>query len=518
MTGTDPPVRAAAVGGRILSRRQVLGLMAGGAVVAGGGGLASRLAHHASNGGMVPSMAQMIGPHSPLVAQVDSKRQRSGRPPIRLDFAPAAQTINFGRGPVQTWAYGPQLPGPEIRLSAGDTLIADLVNRLSEPTTIHWHGIAIRNDMDGVDGMTQAAVVPGATFRYEFVVPDPGTYFYHPHYGLQLDRALYGPLIVEDPADPGVDVDAVVVLDDWLDGVAGTPDQAVARLVAVAHGQLPPDSLIPPLGSMISPDLGGMAGDIAYPDYLINGRSSADPWTLRCAPGASVRLRIINAGADTAFRVALAGHQMTVTHADGYPVEPTTVDSVLVGMAERYDVIVRLRSGGWPLVAAPEGKHGLAAGVIRTTDALAGSGPRLDVAPAELAGRLLQYRDLHPTAAVRLEPRGADRVFHIDLDGSMARYNWAIAGPDVANLNVHLGERVRIVMHNRSDMWHPMHLHGHTYAVADFDGVRKDTLIVPPGTTRTIEVQCDNPGTWMFHCHNLYHFKVGMATTFNYVA
>lgn len=103
-------------------------------------------------------------------------------------------------------------------------------NRLPDPTTIHWHGIALRNDMDGVPDLTQSAIAPGADFTYEFAVPDAGTYFFHPHVGTQLDRGLYAPLIVEDPAEPGAyDREFVVALDDWL-GASRTPDEVLEGL------------------------------------------------------------------------------------------------------------------------------------------------------------------------------------------------------------------------------------------------------------------------------------------------
>lgn len=503
--------------GRI-TRRRVLSLAAGAVAAAGAGGGVLETLRRAGSAPVttMPSGAAMVGPNSPLVGQVDALRHRSGRPPLQLQLTPSPVTVDLAGRRVDTWAFAGTPGAPEIRLQAGDTLSALVHNGLPEPTTVHWHGLAIRNNMDGADGMTQVAVPPGARFLYDFVVPDPGTYFYHPHYGLQLDRGLYGPLIVEDPTDPGVDVDASLVLDDWLDGVDGTPDEAMARILAIAHGQAAPDALIPPLGSMMSSLVGGMTGDIAYPAFLVNGGAPSDRRTVSAPAGGAVRLRIINAGADTAFQVAIGGHSMTVTHADGYPVVPVEVDSLVVGMAERYDVVVRPRSGAWPVVALPLGKRGMASAILRTTDAPVSAAPPSTARPAELSGRLLEYSDLHPAPKVRLAPRPVDREYHVDLIGNMAHYTWAISGPDVANLNVRLGERVRIVMHNVSDMFHPMHLHGHTYAAVDFDGVRKDTLIVPPGTTRTIEVECDNPGTWMFHCHNLYHFRAGMATTFNY--
>jgi multicopper oxidase len=215
-------------------------------------------------------------------------------------------------------------------MPAGRLLRVDFENRLPAPTSIHWHGIAIRNDMDGVPGFTQRPISPGGRFLYEFTIPDPGTYFYHPHAGVQLDRGLYGVLIVEDPAEPGrYDREAVVVLDDWTDGVGETPDRILARLLAngMDHSKMP--GMGHSMGGMhhgagmamatATRPLGDDTGDIRYPLYLANGRRARSPATLSARPGERVRLRVVNAAADTAFRLALGGHRLTVTHADGFP-------------------------------------------------------------------------------------------------------------------------------------------------------------------------------------------------------
>ena len=123
------------------------------------------------------------------------------------------------------------MPGPLLRARAGDLLRVTVDNRLPADTSVHWHGVALRNDMDGVPGITQTPIGAGSQFHYEFTAPDPGTYFYHPHSGVQLDRGLYGVLVVDDPAERGdYDAEWVVVLDDWVDGTGRTPDQVLARL------------------------------------------------------------------------------------------------------------------------------------------------------------------------------------------------------------------------------------------------------------------------------------------------
>jgi len=155
----------------------------------------------------------------------------SGRAVVTRTVTAKAVTLDLGGPHVQTWAYGDEAPGQLIRATAGDLLRVTLDNQLPAETTIHWHGIATANAADGVPQMTQDPVAAGDSFDYRFRVPDPGTYFFHPHVGVQLDRGLYSPLIVDEPGDPGdYDLEWVVVLDDWLDGTGRTPDDVLNTL------------------------------------------------------------------------------------------------------------------------------------------------------------------------------------------------------------------------------------------------------------------------------------------------
>jgi len=448
---------------------------------------------------------------------------------VRLVAAP--EVVDLGGRLARTWTFNGSVPGPELRVGAGQLLWVEFDNRLPAPTSIHWHGIAIRNDMDGVPGFTQAPIAPGTRFLYQFTVPNPGTYFFHPHAGVQLDRGLYGVLIVEDPAEPGrYDREAVVVLDDWTDGVGETPDQILARLLAngMNHSKMP--GMDHSMGGMhhgagmamatTTRPLGDDTGDIRYPLYLANGRQARSPATLTARPGERVRLRVVNAAADTAFRLALGGHRLTVTHTDGYPVRPVTGDALLLGMGERYDALVQLDDGAFPLVAVAEGKSAQALAVVRTGR---GPAPGAGVRPKELRRRLLTADDLEATADADLGPVTPDRTHRLVLDGNMATYRWTINGRTMhggAPLKVRNGERVRLVFDNRSTMFHPMHLHGHTFQLRRTGprdpGPRKDTVIVRPGERVTVDFDAANPGRWMLHCHNAYHQAGGMMSELIY--
>ncbi|MFE6052925.1 multicopper oxidase family protein [Kitasatospora sp. NPDC056446] len=504
--------------------------------------------------------AGFVAPNGPEVAAAEAGRNPG--PERKVALTATETTLDLGGRTVRSWAYGDRLPGREIRATAGDTLAVTLANHLPQPTSLHWHGLALRNDMDGVPGVTQAAVKPGASFDYRFALGHPGTYWFHPHAGVQQDRGLYAPLIVEDPKEPlGYDKEWVVVLDDWVDGVDGsTPDAVLAELAKGMAGMAGMDGSgasgasggsggtagagghsghdMPGMPGMPgasgsasgapagparmlmgarSPLLGGDAGDVSYPYHLVNGRLATAPETFTAKPGDRIRIRLINAGGDTAYRVALGGHELTVTHTDGFPVEPAATQALLLGMGERYDVLVTAKDGAFPLTALAEGKGATALAVLRTGG---GAAPDASVRPAELDGRLVTAGQLKADPSVRLAAKSPDRTVRLELTGGMEKADWAFNGrayDPAQRYPVAAGERVRLEFRNSTDMWHPVHLHGHSFALPG-DGPRKDTAIVLPGAALAVDFDADNPGLWMVHCHNVYHAETGMMTVLGYRA
>ncbi len=243
---------------------------------------------------------------------------------VSATLIPKPVTLDLGGPTVSTWVYGDTAPGPLLRASAGDLLRVTVDNQLPADTTVHWHGIRLRNAPTGSLASRRTRSGPGRHTAYEFTAPDPGTYFFHPHVGVQLDRGLY-PLVIDDPAEPGgYDAEWVVVLDDWVDGTGRTPDDVLARLVADGG---------PTTGGMGGMDHGAMmghggmgpapfgdAGDVTYPHYLVNGPNRRSPRDVHGQARAAGPCAVINAAADTIFAVALGGHRLTVTHTDGYAV------------------------------------------------------------------------------------------------------------------------------------------------------------------------------------------------------
>ncbi len=516
-----------------VSRRTVLlGLGSVGVLTAGGLGVL-KATSDSSSGGLVAADGEDV-------RRAEKDRRPAGQRVVTADLRVQPARVSLGGLVVPTWVYGDSVPGPVIRANAGDLLQVKVDNRLETETSVHWHGIALRNDMDGVPGITQSPIKAGSAFTYEFTAPDPGTYFYHPHTGVQLDRGLYGALIVEDPAEPGAyDLEWIVVLDDWIDGTGTTPDDVLKELQApngspnagdmggmdmgddsagmdgMDSGSMGGMGGMGSSGETMQSDLLGGAGDIAYPHYLVNGRTPDAPAILTGKAGQKARLRVINAASDTAFRLALGGHRLSVTHSDGFAVDPQATDAVLVGMGERYDVVVTLAEGVFPLVASAEGKKGQGLAVVRTGG---GGLPPAEVQVPELSRQVVLSSDLVAAEAVRLPAKAPDRRVEVTLGGTMAPYRWTINGetfPDAKPLEISEGERVRLRFQNRTMMFHPMHLHGHTYGQVR-GGARKDTSIVRPMQSVEVDFDATNPGQWAIHCHNIYHAESGMMTTVSY--
>jgi len=522
-----------------LGRRRFLGLSVAGAAAA---------ALAACTNTQVPAgLADRVMSTDPLVADYEARRASSGKTVTQALAAGSLQATVAGK-PVTTWGYNNGINAPTIRATAGDRLQVTLANQLKDPTSIHWHGLALRNDQDGVPGITQDPVAAGAGFSYDFRLAHPGTYWYHSHVEMQRERALYGALIIEDPAEKlTYDRDWVIVLDDWMDGITGTPDDVLKELSGgmsmsgtsmpgMDHGSMsgsmeaspspsgPDGSMGMGMKHMLmgsrSDFLGGDAGDVSYPYHLFNSKAPEQAEILTASPGQVIRLRIINAAGDTAYRVGIPGQKITLTHTDGFPAVHQDVDAVVLGMGERIDALLTVRDGFTPVMALPEGKIGQALGFISTGT---GRQPLPAVLPDTLDGTVVDGGQLKADPAVTLASKTPDRTHELHLTGGMMKYDWGINGhrfdmtkPFEDAFEIKAGERVAVKFINDTDMWHPMHVHGHTFQISD-GGARKDTVIVRAKQAVTVIFDADNPGQWLTHCHNAYHAERGMMGVFSYI-
>ncbi len=428
-----------------------------------------------------------------------------------------------------------------------------LTNELDTETLIHWHGLTPPSEQDGVPELSQPALPPGQTYAYDFLHERAGTFWMHSHVGLQEQKQLAAPLIVRDPAEAGRDEQEVVIL--LHDFAFREPEEIFMELrhggrMAMGGGHEAPSgehsmdmgNAEPSMGmgnAEPSMDMGngepsmdmGLGAqqpmvhfnDIDYDAYLANDRTLADPEVVRVEPGGRIRLRIINAAAGTNFLLDLGTLQGDLIAVDGNPIVPISGSQFDLAIAQRLDIRLALPAGqgAYPLLARREADTAQTGIVLATKTA-----PVSRVSErAHLKARPLDL-DLEARLVplVPLAVRPADRTHVLSLTGSHNAYDWGINemgfNPDNP-LFVAEGERVEIVLPNKTAMPHPIHLHGHHFQVVAFDGKRfvgavRDTVLVPPDRSVTIAFDADNPGHWAFHCHQLYHMAAGMFTSIRY--
>lgn len=307
-----------------------------------------------AGGGLLAGLG--LWPSLPLMAAAGHRPGELSGTDFALEIGRAPVNIT-GRPQVGTVVNG-TLPAPLLRWREGDTVTLRVRNQLDESTSIHWHGIILPTNMDGVPGLSFDGIAPGGSYDYRFTLGQSGTYWYHSHSGLQEQRGLYGPLVIEprDGYRQPHDREHVIVLSDWTDE---DPARVLAKLKKLAHYYNFNDRTVVDLWRdarrdglratlseramwgrmrMSASDLADVSGHTYT--YLVNGASPAANWTGLFRPGERVRLRFINAAAMTYFDVRIPGLKMTVVAADGLDVEPVTVDEFRIGNAETYDVIV----------------------------------------------------------------------------------------------------------------------------------------------------------------------------------
>ncbi|MEK9907550.1 MAG: multicopper oxidase family protein [Aquiluna sp.] len=450
------------------------------------------------------------------IRKVEDNRFSSG---IARQFELTAKPIESSTlgTTFETVSFGEQIVGPEIRAGFGDQLSVLTANRMEKPTSVHFHGLALRNDADGVPMLTQEDIAPGTQFTQSFKAPHPGTYWYHSHTGLQQDEGMMGPLVIDDPKERlSYDEEWVLLLDDWSVGLGNSPEENLKWLQQNStggHGGM---------GMMNNSSTGTFGlgpSDLQYEAFLINGQGHNQPEKKSYKPGTKVRLRVINGASDTAFAFYVEHHQLEIVASDGFPVEPMSGSAVLLGMGERYDALVTIKEGGGNVVAVPIGKSGVPAIANIGT----GAGHQ-EFKQGSFPKNILQASDFRAAEGYAIDG-AAQYSFDLSLQGSMSGYKWAINGASdyfSKALKVKQGDFLSLRFVNNSMMFHPMHLHGHTFQVTASNGSylkngpRKDTLIVKPMEIAEVLVHADNPGLWALHCHNSYHMEAGMMTSMQY--
>ncbi|WP_425039984.1 multicopper oxidase family protein [Primorskyibacter sp. S187A] len=407
---------------------------------------------------------------------------------------------------TQIWGYDGSVPGPVLRARQGERFTRLFRNDLPQASSVHWHGIRIENAMDGVVGMTQPAVEPGAEFLYDFALPDAGTYWYHPHNRTyeQMARGLYGALIVEE-ADgaPVVDLDEVLLIDDWR-----LTDDA-----QIAEG----------FGNMHDWAHGGRIGNW----ITVNG---AGNWARSVPRHARMRLRLVNTANARIFQLEARGLEGWVVALDGMPLdEPQPLRELTLAPAQRADVFVDVtgetgmeallvsieRDGGYAIAAFSigEARRPTRLGV---PDALPPN-PVPALGPLDTAHRAELLMEGGAMGGMRSAMMGGEMKSIRDMaaEGKVWAFNGMADMSDAPLVDAALGETVRIAMTNDTAWPHGMHLHGHHFRQIGSDGTLgplRDTVLMNRGETVEIAFVADNPGDWLLHCHMLEHAAGGMMT------
>jgi FtsP/CotA-like multicopper oxidase with cupredoxin domain len=430
------------------------------------------------------------------------------------------------------WTYNGTLPGHEIRVNEGDHVTIKLLNSLSEPTALHMHGLPVSNEMDGVPGVTQNAILPGETFVYEFVADTPGTYWYHSHQNgaYQVDKGLYGALIVESKDKKAYDLDQVIVLDEWASmGMEMEHD-------SMNHGEHGKEEMehseMDHEGPGTTNDQGMGDGTMSHADMmnemydtvLINGKANSAIERIIVKEGNTVKLRLINAGLFTQV-ISIPGHSYKVTHYDGQEVnQPQSLSDVAlrIAPAERYDLeIIMDQPGSWGIQVYAEQNQEKLKAVIPIvyqgfeSDEIKTSNP------------FSSYLDIISYGAQKeFEIGEVSKEYKMVLGSNDGEETFTINNKQMPNhdiLEVVEGDIVKVTIVNETNSEHPMHLHGQFFYVLSRNGeplkgspIVKDTLNVRPDESYEIVFIANNPGHWMFHCHELHHAKGGMVAEVKY--
>ena len=405
---------------------------------------------------------------------------------VEVKMRATPERIELAEGfALDMYAYNGSVPGPLLEATVGDTVIVHFTNDLLEETTVHWHGLRIPDDMDG-NPRIQEPVAPGETFTYRFVVPDAGTFWYHPHVRTneQIERGLYGPLVVHEPASerPRHDRERFFVLDDILIDGDRIAEPFVSHM-EVMHGR---------------------SGNA----LLTNGQ--LEPIEVTANVGERERWRLVNSANARTMDVQIEGAKFVVYGNDGGRVPPYETRQLKMPVGQRFDIEVIYDEPGTARlqqVVSVRNDLGL---VVKEG---------IDVAVVEVVDSSQPQTVVEWAAAPQWEERPIDREEVLTLDaveGGPMGVQWRING--MAHSMEPLfefarGETVRMQIRNTLGPEHPFHLHGQFFQIPNKPGVW-DTILVPGQATVEIVALMDNPGEWMMHCHIAEHAELGMMSSF----
>jgi FtsP/CotA-like multicopper oxidase with cupredoxin domain len=496
---------------------------------------------------------------------------------VRYDLYVKDTLVNYSGKKAHAIAVNGQIAAPTLTFTEGDTAEIYLHNLLKGETSIHWHGLILPNEQDGVPLLTTSLVKGHTTHLYKFPIVQNGTYWYHSHTSLQEQSGLYGAIVIYKKIEPEMP-EYTMVLSDWTNENPREVLRSLKRATdwyAIEKGSVQSygealhagylkQKLKQEWKRMFAMDV----SDVYYDRFLLNGKIEEKLPQFKA--GQKVRLRIVNGSSSTYFWLQYAGSKLTVVANDGQDVEPVQVDRMIIAIAETYDVIVTipdnmsyefmatsedrtkstslwLGSGmGMSLPKMPTLKYFEGMKMMNSMAQMEGmkmSNQSMDMnavmypemsapapmnmdsmKPADPSSDLvtLNYTMLRSKHKTSLDPAAPVQNLAFDLTGNMNRYVWGINNRSLSKVDkivIRKGENIRIVLYNATMMRHPMHLHGHYFRVLNGQGEYaplKNVLDMMPMERDTIEFAATEYGDWFFHCHVLYHMMSGMGRIFSY--
>lgn len=505
-----------------------------------------------------------------IIACITLSLASFGQCKVRYDLVISDTVVNYTGKERKAIAINGQLPAPTLYFTEGDTAEIHVINTLHHETSIHWHGLILPNEQDGVPYLTTAPIKSHGTHVFKFPIVQSGTYWYHSHTMLQEQVGMYGAFIIHKKEKSTIP-EYTMVLSDWSNENPtqierslhyATDWYAIKKGAAQSYAEA---IKAKSLGTKIENEFKRMmamdVSDVYYERTLLNGNPEQGYKNLK--KGDRIRLRVINGSASTYFWLTSAVGQFEVVASDGMDVEPVAVDRLIVSVSESYDVLVtQPEEGSFEFRTTSEDR-------TNTSSLWLGDGekvfadtlPRLDYFKGmqmmndmmTVGGKMqdmgmemsLQQMDMNAVMYKELTdenktpitlnyamlkapvkttlPAGPIRTLQFALTGNMNRYTWTLDNRTISESDkilIKQGENIRIILINNSMMRHPMHLHGHFFRVLNGQGDYapiKNVLDIMPMETDTIEFHASEKyGDWYFHCHILYHMMSGMGRIFTY--
>jgi FtsP/CotA-like multicopper oxidase with cupredoxin domain len=478
----------------------------------------------AGAGKLRPAFAESLGfqqppgtPQHPMAPLEPTVTERAADFTLRI----APMTVELApQVVISTIGYSNKVPGPLLRMRESQPVTVDVINDTDVPEYVHWHGLLVPSKVDGAEEEGTPPVAPHGRRRYEFVAKPAGSRWYHSHTAAMMDlhrgsyTGQFGFFMIDSANDPGVyDQEVFLALREWE-----------PHLTTMDQDEMAADPNDPMPEKPATPDLRRNGLEVGAPLYSINDKilGAGDP--LRVRSGQRILMHLLNASASQIHRIGLFGHHFQVIALDGNPVPvPQTVDVIEIAPGERVDAIVEMNLPGvWILGELRDVARQSGMGIV--VEYANQAQPRAQWLSPPLSKSRWDYTIFGKSAPHPPPDQTIDMIFEKVPGGPHGINHWLVNGkeyPHEREFVLRQGGRYRLVFHNRSDDFHPLHMHRHLFELVELNGkptagIKKDTVIVPAFGRATVDLVADQPGLTLFHCHIQQHMDFGFRALFRY--